>query len=75
LPTDKGCKRVRTDFVLVANGQEVGCGEIKFPGTTSQLSEEDRARIAEMLKRQLHVRIMKSKDPKEFVTFGMVFNG
>lgn len=28
-----------------------------------------------MLKRQLHVRIMKSKDPKEFVTFGVVFNG
>lgn len=37
--------------------------------------EEDRARTAEILKRQLHVRIMKSKDPKEFVTFGVVFNG
>jgi hypothetical protein len=54
---------------LVANGQEVGCGEIKPPGTTSQLVKEDRARTAEILKRQLHVRIMKSKYPKEFVYF------
>ncbi len=53
----------------------VGCGEIKPPGTTSQLVDEDRARTAEILKRQLHVRIMKSKDSKEFVTFGVVFNG
>lgn len=60
---------------MVANGQEVGCGEIKPPGTTSHLVEEDRARTAEILKRQLHVRIMESKDPKEFVTFGVVFNG
>ncbi|KAI8887133.1 hypothetical protein K501DRAFT_176195, partial [Backusella circina FSU 941] len=57
------------------NGQEVGCGETKPPGTNSQLVEEDRARTAEILKRQLYVRIMKSKDPKEFVTFGVVFNG
>lgn len=61
--------------MVANNGQEVGCGEIKPPDTTPQLVEEDRARTAETLKRQLHVRIMKSKDPKEFVTFGVVFNG
>jgi hypothetical protein len=62
-------------LVLIANGKEVGCGEIKPPGTTSQLAEEDWAKTAKILKRQLHVRVMKSKDPKEFVTFGVVFNG
>lgn len=62
-------------MILVANGQEIGCGEIKPEGTTYQLVEEDQARIAETLKRQLHVRIMKSKDRKDFKTFGMVFNG
>ncbi|KAG1453065.1 hypothetical protein G6F46_009356 [Rhizopus delemar] len=67
--------QIQTDFVLVANGQEVGCGEIQFPGTTTQLVEEDRARTAEIFKRQLYVRIRKSKDPEEFVTFGMVFSG
>lgn len=54
---------------------EVGCGEIKPPDTASQLVEEDRARTAETLKRQLHVRITKSKKTKEFKTFGVVFNG
>lgn len=33
------------------------------------------ARTAEMLKRQLHGRTIKSKYEKEFVTFGIVFNG
>ncbi|RCH82235.1 hypothetical protein CU098_007197 [Rhizopus stolonifer] len=75
LTTNNACRRIRVDFVLVANGQEVGCGEIKPPGTTSQLVEEDRARTSELLKRQLHVRFMKSKDPKQFVTFDAVFNG
>ncbi|GAA5800723.1 hypothetical protein HPULCUR_006159 [Helicostylum pulchrum] len=59
-----------TGFVLVANGHEVGCGEIKPPGTSFRLLEEDRARSAEILKQQLYVRMLKSKNPKEFVTFG-----
>ncbi|RCH83375.1 hypothetical protein CU097_006373, partial [Rhizopus azygosporus] len=59
-------ERIRVDFVLFVNDQEVGCGEIKSPGTTSQLLEEDWARTAETLKRQLPVCIMKSKDTKEF---------
>jgi hypothetical protein len=50
-------------------------GEIGLHDTTFQLVEEGRARTAEILKKQLHVRIMKSKDPKELVTFGVVFNG
>ncbi|ORE14394.1 hypothetical protein BCV71DRAFT_276070, partial [Rhizopus microsporus] len=66
LPTNNACRRIRVDFVLFVNDQEVGCGEIKSPGTTSQLLEEDWARTAETLKRQLPVCIMKSKDTKEF---------
>ena len=50
LPTHDACKRIRADFVLVANGQEAGCGKVKFPGATTQLVEEDRARTAEILK-------------------------
>ncbi|KAL0088628.1 hypothetical protein J3Q64DRAFT_1340482 [Phycomyces blakesleeanus] len=75
LQASTACKKVRTDLILIANGQEVGCGEIKTPCPTSQLLEEDRSRIAETLKRQLHARIMKSKDVKEFFTFGIIFDG
>lgn len=74
-PTKNTCKNVRTDFILIANDQEIGCGEIKPPGATSQSIEEDRARTSESMKRQLHTRILKSKDTKEFMTFGLVFSG
>ncbi|KAI8976048.1 hypothetical protein BDB01DRAFT_728193 [Pilobolus umbonatus] len=37
--------------------------------------EEDHARTAKTLKRQLHARIMNAKDTKEFKTFGVIFNG
>lgn len=55
----------------MSKGQEIGCGEIKTKGTSLSLLEEDRARIAEIMKRQLHVRIMKAKSEKEFITFGI----
>ncbi|KAI9267025.1 hypothetical protein EDC94DRAFT_692268 [Helicostylum pulchrum] len=54
---------------------EIGARETKLPGIYEKLIEEDRTRTAEILKRQLHVRIMKSKDRKEFRTFGMAFSG
>ncbi|KAI8085963.1 uncharacterized protein B0P05DRAFT_28991 [Gilbertella persicaria] len=69
------CKKIRTDFVIMANGLEVGCGEVKTANTSFYLLEEDRARMAETLKRQLHVRMMKSKKTKEFVSFGILFDG
>lgn len=37
--------------------------------------EKDRARAAELLKTWLHVLVMKSKDLKEFVSFGIAFDG
>ncbi|CAO3606959.1 unnamed protein product [Cunninghamella blakesleeana] len=67
-------KALRNDLTLFANDQEIGCGEIKLPGTYISLAEEVRARIAEVLKRQLHRRII-SKEKKEFATFGMMING
>lgn len=62
-------------MLITKNGQEIGCGEIKPPGTSESLVETDRARIAEIMKRQLHVRMMKSKDIKEHITFGIIFDG
>lgn len=67
-------QKLRLDFVFDANDQEIGCGEVKVCNHNSSLLDNDRARIAETLKRQLHVRIMKCKDPEQMVTFGMFCN-
>jgi hypothetical protein len=45
--------RVRTDFTLLHNGVEIGNGEIKPLETDMKLQEEDRSRIAEIMKKQL----------------------
>jgi hypothetical protein len=68
-------KILRADFLLLNDDTEVGCGEIKCQGTSEKLQENDRARIAETLKRQLHQRIMKARDIKEFKTFGIFIQG
>ncbi|KAI9028825.1 hypothetical protein CLU79DRAFT_514073 [Phycomyces nitens] len=75
LPRGTASKGIRMDFIILASGQEIGCGEIKPMGTTPQLINEDRARTVETLKRQIHGRILKSKNQKEFMTFGLIFNG
>lgn len=59
-----------TDFIIINKGTELGCGEIKPIGTSIALLEEDRARLAETMKRQLNVRIVRAKSIKEFQTFG-----
>jgi hypothetical protein len=64
-----------TDFIILNEGRELGCGEIKPIGTPIALLEEDRARLAETMKRQLNVRIMKAKSIKEFQTFGFFIYG
>lgn len=38
---------------------------------SEELQEEDRARLGERLKKQLHHRIIKAKSEAEFVTFGI----
>lgn len=43
------------------DGIEVGNGEVKPPGTCDVLSNEDRAKIAELCKRQLQLRMKEAK--------------
>jgi hypothetical protein len=52
----------------------VGREDKWLPGAVPQLVEEGRARMVE-LKRQLHVHVMRSKNPKGFSAFGLMFNG
>lgn len=69
-------KTTRPDIILVCKrGVEVGCGEIKPPGKVKELIDIDRARIAEICKRQLHVRMKAAKNKKEHVTFGLMLAG
>lgn len=58
---------VRTDFLLYDNIQELGCGEVKLNCTDERLYEEDRARLGESLKKQLHYRIRQAKFQKNFM--------
>lgn len=53
-------KTVRTDFLIFDQNQELGAGEIKVSCIDEKLKEEDRARLGEMLKRQLHKRIKEA---------------
>lgn len=50
LPVNFTRKRIQTDFVLLANGVEIGARETKLPGIYEKLIEEDRTRTAEILK-------------------------
>ncbi|KAG1169876.1 hypothetical protein G6F46_003049 [Rhizopus delemar] len=69
-------KSIRPDLIVIcAKGVEVGCGELKPFGKAKELIEIDRARIGEVCKRQLHVRMWKSKSMKEHVTFGILLAG
>jgi hypothetical protein len=61
---------IRTDFLLYDTYQELGCGEVKVRNICAKLLEEDRTRLGEMLKKQLHDRIFHAKTQNEFKTFG-----
>ncbi|CEP09504.1 hypothetical protein [Parasitella parasitica] len=67
--TSEGCN-IRTDFLLYDTYQELGCGEVKVGNVCAKLLDEDRARLGEMLKKQLHDRIFHAKTQNEFKTFG-----
>jgi hypothetical protein len=51
--------------------QELGCGEVKVGNVCPKLLEEDRARLGESMKKQLHNRIFRAKNESEFKTFGL----
>ncbi|KAL0091799.1 hypothetical protein J3Q64DRAFT_1634936 [Phycomyces blakesleeanus] len=68
---DESKKKKRPDFIICTfDGFEVGCGEIKQPGTNYNDVEEDRCRVPEQLKKQLHKRLQTASEEKELATFG-----
>lgn len=69
-------KKIRTDFIIVdSNGTEIGNGEIKPINTFVQLQEEDRMRVIELAKKQLHRRMRSARSDRGLDTFGIFFNG
>ncbi|KAG1336466.1 hypothetical protein G6F62_006250 [Rhizopus arrhizus] len=73
---DESKKKKRPDFIIcTSDGFEVGCGEIKPPDTNSNEEKEDRCRIPEHLKKQLHMRLQVALEEKELVTFGFSIFG
>lgn len=61
--------------MYTADGMEVGTGEIKPYQATDALVEEDRCRIAESCKKQLHQRLSVARSKKELQTYGIMING
>ncbi|KAG0754843.1 hypothetical protein G6F29_012264 [Rhizopus arrhizus] len=72
---DTNGKLLTHDFLIHTSHQEVGCGEIKVNEASKKLQEEDRARLGERLKRQLHSRILQAKSTREFFVFGVFISG
>ncbi|KAL4212969.1 hypothetical protein AB4K20DRAFT_1965905 [Rhizopus microsporus] len=68
---DTSGKTATHDFLIYSNHQELGYGEIKVNGVGERLQEEDRARLGERLKKQLHHRIKEAKSSREFYVFGV----
>lgn len=69
-------KTDRPDVIIICcSGIEVGCGEVKPPGKGNGLINKDRARIAEICKRQLHLRLKNATFGRELVTFGILLAG
>lgn len=72
----KEYKTTRPDVIIICyEGVELGCGKVKPPKKCKELVDTDRARIAEICKRQLHLCLTSSKSPKEHCTFGVFVGG
>lgn len=53
----------------------MGYGKVKPPKKSKELIDIDRARIAEICKRQLHLHLQVSSFTKEHSTFGILAEG
>ncbi|KAG1498894.1 hypothetical protein G6F54_004767 [Rhizopus delemar] len=71
--------KLRPDILIHArqHGQviEVACGEVKKPGVSQQHLNEDKIRVLEVMKRQLHIRLKYAKAHYEAVIFGILVQG
>lgn len=66
----------RPDIIMICyEGIEVVCGEVNPPKKSKELIDIDRARIAEICKRQLHLRFQISSSTKEHCAFGILVGG
>lgn len=72
-------ERLRPDILIHAfrHGRlvEVTCGEVEPANTSQQRLNEDKMRVLEIMKRQLHVRLRYGKSPKEAITSGIFIQG
>jgi hypothetical protein len=69
-------KRRTPGFNIQTRHREVVCiGEIKPFNTSEPLLEEDRIRLAELLKYYLHKRITSSRTTHEHCIYAMLFAG
>ncbi|CEP16579.1 hypothetical protein [Parasitella parasitica] len=72
----QGYTAFRPDCLIIThNGVEVGTIEIKPLDTCKELVDVDVCRVAEICKRQLHMRMKVAKSTKEFATFGIIVAG
>lgn len=66
----------RESITICSNfGEEIGFGEIEPLNTPLDVLEEDRCRIAENLKKQLHRRMKGAVNVTELQTFGILVYG
>lgn len=66
----------RPDCIILAySGIEVATIEVKPLNTNKKLVETDLCKVAEVCKRQLHLRMKVARKSKEFKTFGVVVAG
>ena len=70
---------LRPDIVFNYQQQEevveIGCGEVKKSGVSQALLNEDKMRVLEVMKCQLHLRLCRAKKEYEAVTFGVLVQG
>lgn len=76
---DNDIESLRPDIIFYHQQQEeiveVGCGEVKKPGVSQALLNEDKMRVLEVMKRQLHLRLCRAKKEYEAMTFGILVQG
>ncbi|GAA5813562.1 hypothetical protein MFLAVUS_007044 [Mucor flavus] len=72
----RGYTAFRPDCLIITrNGVEVGAIEIKPLDTCKELVDVDVCRVAEICKRQLHLRMKVARSTKELATFGIIVTG
>ena len=76
---DNDIESLRPDIIFYYQQQEVvvevGCGEVKKPGVSQALLNEDKMRVLEVMKRLLYLRLYRAKKEYEAVTFGILAQG